>query len=70
GSAIGLYYYLRVIVVMYQQPLPSGERPMIAASLPLAASLVLTLLTFLLVWLGIYPTLLLDVIRAALGRLV
>jgi NADH-quinone oxidoreductase subunit N len=69
GSAIGLYYYLRVIVVMYQQPLTHEERPMVVASLPLAASLVLTLLTFLLVWLGIYPTLLLQMIRAALGRL-
>jgi NADH-quinone oxidoreductase subunit N len=70
GSAIGLYYYLRVIVVMYQQPLPHEERPTLAASLSLAASLLLTLLTFILVWLGIYPTPLLDIIRAALGVLV
>jgi NADH-quinone oxidoreductase subunit N len=70
SSAIGLYYYLRVIVVMYQQPLAHQERPMIVAPLSLAAGLVLALLTFLLVWLGIWPTLLLDMIRTAFGALV
>jgi NADH-quinone oxidoreductase subunit N len=70
GSAIGLYYYLRVVVVMYQQPQPLEERSVIAAPLPLAAGLVLALLMLLLVWLGVYPTPLLDVIQAALGALV
>jgi NADH-quinone oxidoreductase subunit N len=69
SSAIGLYYYLRVIVVTYQQPPSQEERPMLAASLPLAAGLVLAFLTFLLVWLGLYPTLLLDMIRAVFGAL-
>ena len=68
SSALGLYYYLRIIVTMYQQPEaePAAFRP----SLPLAASLVLGLLTLLLVWLGVYPTPLLDVIRAALAQFV
>ena len=67
GSAIGLYYYLRVIVVMYQQPLLQEEKPEFTASLPLAAGLVLALLTLLLLWLGLYPTLLLEAIQTALG---
>jgi NADH-quinone oxidoreductase subunit N len=70
SSAIGLYYYLRIIVIMYQQPLPQEERPMIAASLPFVAGLVLALLTFMLVWLGLYPAPLLDMIRTVFGTLV
>jgi NADH-quinone oxidoreductase subunit N len=69
SSAIGLYYYLRIIVVMYQQSLPQEERPTSAPPAPLAAGLVLALLTLMLVGLGIYPTLLLEMIRAALGPL-
>jgi len=67
SSAIGLYYYLRIIVVMFQPAPPQEEGPLLAPTLPLAAALVLALLTFLLVWLGIYPTFFLDLIRAALG---
>jgi NADH-quinone oxidoreductase subunit N len=70
SSAIGLYYYLRIIVIMYQQPLPQEERPMIATSLPFVAGLVLALLTFMLVWLGLYPAPLLDMIRTVFGMLV
>jgi NADH-quinone oxidoreductase subunit N len=68
GSALGLYYYLRIIVTMYQQPAaePVVSRP----SLPLAGGLVLGLLALLLVWLGVYPAPLLDVIRAALAQFV
>jgi NADH-quinone oxidoreductase subunit N len=70
SSAIGLYYYLRVIVVMYQKsPLPE-EGPTTAPALPLAAALTLAVLIALLVWLGVYPAPLLDVIRATLGSLV
>jgi NADH-quinone oxidoreductase subunit N len=44
------------------------RRPWLAAVL--AAAVVLAVLIGLLVWLGVYPTSLLDVIRAALGSLV
>lgn len=69
GSAIGLFYYLRIIVLMYLQPIPERERLGRPPSLSLAASVVLGLLTLVLVWLGIYPAPLLDLIRVTAGTL-
>ena len=68
-STIGLFYYLRVVVVLYQQP-AAGDRAHepIPRRAP-AATLVLATLTVILVWLGVYPTPLLRVIQAAIGSL-
>ncbi|MGC1633196.1 MAG: NADH-quinone oxidoreductase subunit N, partial [Gelidibacter sp.] len=69
GSVIGLYYYLRVIVVMMRQEkdiVPAmhletkGE---IKVSSLLAGSLALLLLTVFMIWLGAYPSWLLDIIN-------
>ena len=51
GSAIGLYYYLRIIVVMLS---PSGRRAALPARARLGNATVAVLLV-LLVWLGVYP---------------
>ena len=51
GSAIGLYYYLRIIVVMLS---PSPQRAAVPARARLGAATVAVLLV-LLVWLGVYP---------------
>jgi NADH-quinone oxidoreductase subunit N len=60
SSAIGLYYYLRIIVAMFQ-PLPEeGVQQTPTAYLPLAGSLALAVLLAVMVWLGIYPTPLID----------
>ena len=68
-STIGLFYYLRIVVVLYQQPAPSDlvhePRPRRAP----AATLVLATLTVVLVWLGIYPMPLLRMIQVAIGSL-
>ena len=68
-STIGLFYYLRVVVVLYQQP-AAGDRAHepVPRQAP-AATLVLATLTVILVWLGVYPTPLLRVIQAAIGSL-
>lgn len=63
NSAIGLFYYLRVVVAMFT-PLPKGEPVSATASLSLASSLVLAVLTLLLVWLGVYPSPLIHIIQA------
>jgi len=68
-SAIGLFYYLRIVVVLYQQP-TAGDRA--HEPIPLgapAATLALAALTVILVWLGVYPTPLLRVIQNAIGSL-
>jgi NADH-quinone oxidoreductase subunit N len=66
-SAIGLFYYLRIVVVMYGQPV---ERPASMSRLAPAGSLVLALLAALLVGFGVFPGLLLSLIRNALAGLV
>jgi NADH-quinone oxidoreductase subunit N len=68
GSAVGLYYYLRWIVVMYQQP-DSVSEPSSGPALPLAGGAVLGLLLLVLVWLGVYPAPLLDLIETVVASL-
>jgi NADH-quinone oxidoreductase subunit N len=61
NSAIGLYYYLRIIQVIYTAK-PS-ERPAATFSHPLAYGLTLSVLTVLLILLGIYPGVILNIIE-------
>lgn len=69
GSAIGLFYYLRVIAAMCA-PVPA-DTPRVAAQLVTSpgASLTLAALTVLLVWLGAYPAPLIHVIQTAVAHL-
>jgi NADH-quinone oxidoreductase subunit N len=67
-STIGLFYYLRVVVVLYRPAAGDQTREPIPRQAP-AATLVLAALTVILVWLGVYPTPLLRVIQAAIGSL-
>jgi len=60
GSAIGLFYYLRVIVVMF------GEPPVtVAGALPVwsGAAVLLAVLTLVMLWLGVDPEPLIQLIR-------
>jgi NADH-quinone oxidoreductase subunit N len=60
NSAIGLYYYLRVIVTMYSQPAEQEDKH---PSLPAKGILVLGTLLAGLLWLGIFPDPLIYLIR-------
>ncbi len=62
GSAIGLFYYLRVVVTMYLGP---EEPAPIRAGAPVsvAGGVVLTLATAFVIWLGVYPAPLIELIR-------
>lgn len=69
-SVIGLFYYLRVVVAVFSEAPQAAERAQRAlVSLPLLGSCALVVLTVLLVWLGVYPSQLLDLIRAAAAGL-
>ena len=62
SSIIGLFYYVRIIAVMFARPEWQPEtaaRPVGA----IAAGFCLAILTLSLVWLGIYPTWLIDVME-------
>jgi NADH-quinone oxidoreductase subunit N len=66
-SAIGLFYYLRVVVVMYRLRAPEADLSLIKPSLSLAGSVALAALALLLVWLGVYPSPLIRIIQAAVA---
>ncbi len=53
NSAIGLYYYLRIVIAMYSHEESQTELP--SSPVSLAGSAVLAALTLLLIWLGVYP---------------
>jgi len=65
GSVIGLFYYLRIIVVLLA-PAPAGGA--VAPPVAWPAAVVLATLTVVLVWLGIAPSPLLRLIHAAAAR--
>lgn len=59
-STIGLFFYLRILVALYSA---SPEREASTQPVVLASGFVLALLTALLIWFGVYPTPLLDMIQ-------
>jgi len=69
NSAIGLFYYLRIVIALYTYPPPEAEVSRVAPSLSLAGSLVLAALTLLLVWLGVYPAPLIHAIQTTIASL-
>jgi NADH-quinone oxidoreductase subunit N len=70
SSAIGLYYYLRIVVAIFAHPSQEGQGLLAAPSLPLAAGLVLAALVVLVFGLGVYPTPLIEVIQATVAGLI
>jgi NADH-quinone oxidoreductase subunit N len=65
NSAISLYYYLRVIVVMFTSASisPGGGELLELRNLVPTGAAVLVLMSLLLVWLGIYPSPMLHLIQ-------
>jgi len=66
NSTIGLFYYLRIVVAMLSKPQKEEALPV---SINFGGGLVLAVLTLLLVWFGVYPSPLLQLIRATVGTL-
>ena len=69
ASTIGLFYYLRIVVALYQQPADGYQANQPLPRRKPAATMALAALTVILVWLGVYPTLMLKVIQTAIGSL-
>jgi NADH-quinone oxidoreductase subunit N len=63
-SVAGLFYYLRIVVALYSAP---PERVATYQAAPRGGVFVLGVLAILLIWLGVYPTPLLNLIRATMG---
>lgn len=65
NSAIGLFYYLRIIVALYKK---SDEKNAAAVSgISWSSGIALGALSILLVWLGVYPAFFIDMIRIIIG---
>ena len=74
NSAIGLFYYLRIIVAIFRPPAeaqkaPAPEPSAAGPSHSLPAGVTLAGLTLALVWLGVYPDPMIRAIRAAVAAL-
>ena len=65
-SAIGLFYYLRVVITLYSRS-PEGEAAAMAEGTTVAGGAVLAALAALLLWLGIYPSVFIEMIQAIIG---
>ncbi len=67
NSAIGLFYYLRIIIALYS-PVDIN----IAARQPLSLSqgAILLVLTIILIWLGTYPAPVLEIIKRTMQSLI
>jgi hypothetical protein len=65
-SVAGLFYYLRVVVALYSA---SPERAQIPMPSRTGASILVLGLTILLIWFGVYPAPLLNLIRATTAGL-
>lgn len=66
SSTIGLFYYLRIVVALYQQPGEASQH--LPIRMP-AATVALAALTVILIWLGVYPSEMLKAIHTAIGSL-
>ena len=69
SSVIGLFYYLRIVVTMYsglheEAGVPAS--PLLPA-LSASGGFVLAVLTILLIWVGVYPATLLQIIHSTIS---
>ena len=63
GSGIGLFYYLRVLVALYLEPDEGAADGARTAAAP-SGHIVLAAASLAVLWLGIFPAQLIDVVRA------
>ncbi len=65
-SVAGLFYYLRIVVTLYS---PQPDRPTLIPAMAEGGVFVLAVLTILLIWFGVYPSPLINLIRTAVTGL-
>lgn len=69
GSVISIFYYLRPIVAMYMRKADEADEAPAAVRVPVVAGAVLAALLAVVLWLGVWPQPLLEIVRATVGRL-
>jgi len=69
SSVIGLYYYLRLINMMMKQNDDATSNSNLSKILSISGGLVLAILGFLVIWLGVSPNWLIDLVNRLLTSL-
>lgn len=69
GSVLGLFYYVRVIAVLFARPAPAAAPVAVAPAGAVAAGVALWALAVALVVLGVYPEPVIELARLAAGAL-
>jgi NADH-quinone oxidoreductase subunit N len=67
NSVIGLFYYLRIIVALFAH---SGDDYPVHSETSRSSGIVLAVLTVLLVWLGVYPGPMIDLIKTTIQSMI
>jgi NADH-quinone oxidoreductase subunit N len=67
-SAIGVFYYLRVVVAIYSPPAETKEA-LPVLHVPASSGIILGALAVLLVWLGVYPARFLQLVDSAVSHI-
>jgi NADH-quinone oxidoreductase subunit N len=58
NSVVSVYYYFRIMIVMYMKESPAGQPGPEPISLPTLA--IVTIAAIWIVWLGVYPAQILN----------
>jgi NADH-quinone oxidoreductase subunit N len=69
NSAIGLYYYIKIIAAMFEQQTESESRltDVLHPYFYIVSGVTMTMLTIALLWLGVYPAGMVAIIKTMLG---
>jgi NADH-quinone oxidoreductase subunit N len=65
-AVVGMFYYLRVVAVLYMRPAEAQAQTVIASP-GLLAGLAALVVTVLILWLGVLPSGLMEVIAGLMG---
>ena len=64
GSAIGLYYYLRLIYAMLQQPDKISKKDPAMQAIPFGTHAILMITTAVIIYLGVYPMPMIEILQS------
>jgi len=69
GSVISIFYYLRPMVAMHMQSADEAAEAPAAVRVPVVAGAVLAALLAVVLWLGVWPQPILEIVRTTVGAL-
>jgi NADH-quinone oxidoreductase subunit N len=76
NSVIGLFYYLRIVAALFSKPAESSDMPLLAGknkisgSFPFLSVLTLACLTISLIWIGVYPSVFIQIVQKIAASLI